>query len=393
MSKVMRRTAQTAILGLLVAGISGWSMLHKDITLEIDGEQTRIDTFASSVDHVLAGAGVEVSPEDLVAPALGSEIADGATIVVRSAAPLDVVIDGKTETILTSAETVDELLSSLGPRGENALVTSSRSARMDRADSAATPLHVSTEKTARVSVDGNVVEGRTAAMTVGEMLTEWGIFLSENDSSSVPLSSPTVDGMVVMVNRHTVEGGTETTTLPFETVEVENDELMKGTKRTVTKGKTGSRVVTYKSIMVDGEEVDREILTEAVVSDPVDEVVHIGTKPEPEIPEAEPAPEVKPGSNRELGREMAADRGWGDDQFRCLDNLWTRESNWRHTAANSSSGAYGIPQALPGSKMGSVGSDWRTNPATQIPWGLNYIKGRYGTPCGAWNFFQNRNWY
>jgi len=389
----MRRTAQTAILGLLVAGISGWSMLHKDITLEIDGEQTRIDTFASSVDHVLAGAGVEVSPEDLVAPALGSEIADGATIVVRSAAPLDVVIDGKTETILTSAETVDELLSSLGPRGENALVTSSRSARMDRADSAATPLHVSTEKTARVSVDGNVVEGRTAAMTVGEMLTEWGIFLSENDSSSVPLSSPTVDGMVVMVNRHTVEGGTETTTLPFETVEVENDELMKGTKRTVTKGKTGSRVVTYKSIMVDGEEVDREILTEAVVSDPVDEVVHIGTKPEPEIPEAEPAPEVKPGSNRELGREMAADRGWGDDQFRCLDNLWTRESNWRHTAANSSSGAYGIPQALPGSKMGSVGSDWRTNPATQITWGLNYIKGRYGTPCGAWNFFQNRNWY
>ncbi len=389
----MRRTAQTAILGLLVAGISGWSMLHKDITLEIDGEQTRIDTFASSVDHVLAGAGIEVGPEDLVAPALGSEIADGATIVVRSAAPLDVVIDGKTETILTSAETVDELLSSLGPRGENALVTSSRAARMDRAETAAAPLHVSTEKTARVSVDGNVVEGRTAAMTVGEMLTEWGIFLSENDSSSVPLSSPTVDGMVVMVNRHTVESGTETTTLPFETVEVENDELTKGTKRTVTKGKTGSRVVTYKSIMVDGEEVDREILTEAVVSDPVDEVVHIGTKPEPEIPEVEPVTEVKPGSNRALGREMAADRGWGDDQFQCLDNLWTRESNWRHTAANSSSGAYGIPQALPGSKMGSVGSDWRTNPATQITWGLNYIKGRYGTPCGAWNFFQNRNWY
>src|SRR5690625_7929294 len=106
----MRRTAQAAILGMVVAGVGGWSMLHKDITLEVDGNQTRIDTFASNVDGVLSGAGIEVGPEDLVAPALGSQIADGATIVVRSAAPLDVVIDGKTESILTSAQTVDELL-------------------------------------------------------------------------------------------------------------------------------------------------------------------------------------------------------------------------------------------------------------------------------------------
>src|SRR5690625_4787663 len=197
-------------------------------------------------------------------------------------------------------------------------------------DFASEPLHVSTEKTARVSVDGNVIEGRTAAMTVGEMLTEWGIFLHENDTSSVPLSSPTVDGMVVMVGRHSTTGGTETKTLPFKTVEVENDEMLKGTKRTVTTGKTGSRVVTYQSIMVDGEEVDREILTEVLVSEPVDEVIHIGTKPVPDIPT------VAPGSNRALGREMAAARDWGDDQFKCLDNLWTRESNWRHMAENRS---------------------------------------------------------
>ncbi|HLS03228.1 MAG TPA: ubiquitin-like domain-containing protein [Actinomycetales bacterium] len=384
MSKVMRRAAQAAILGLVVAGTSGWSLLHKDITLEINGAQSHIDTFASNVDQVLAGAGIEVAPEDLVAPALGSQITDGATIVVRSAAPFEVVIDGQVETVFTSAQTVDELLASLGPRGENALVSSSRSARVD---SAAEPLHVSTEKTARVAVDGNVIEGHTSAMTVGEMLTAWDVFLDENDTSSIPLSSPTIDGMVVMIARHTTSSGTETTTLPFKTVEVENDSLYKGTKRTVTHGKAGSRVVTYQSIMVDGKEVDREVLTEVVVSEPVDEVIHIGTKPVPK------APEVKPGSNRALGKEMAAARGWGDDQFQCLNNLWTRESNWNHTAANSSSGAYGIPQALPGSKMGSVASDWRTNPATQITWGLNYIKGRYSTPCGAWNFFQNRGWY
>lgn len=381
---MIRRTAQAAILGLVVAGVGGWSMLHKDVTLEVDGNRIQVDTFASSVSRVLEGAGVEVGPQDLVAPDLDSVITDGATIVVRSASPFDVVIDGKVETILTSAQTVDELLTSLGPRGENALVTSSRSARVE---SASAPLHVSTEKTARVSVDGNVVEGRTSAMTVGEMLTEWGVFLHDADTSSVPLSSPTVDGMVVMIGRHSTSGGTETTTLPFKTVEVENDSMFKGSKRTVTHGKAGSRVITYQSILVDGEEVDREILTEVVVAEPVDEVIHVGTKEVPDLPA------VKPGSNRALGRELAAARGWGDDQFKCLDNLWTRESGWRHTAANRSSGAYGIPQALPGSKMASVGSDWQTNPETQIKWGLNYVKGRYSTPCGAWAHFQNRGWY
>ncbi len=85
--------------------------------------------------------------------------------------------------------------------------------------------------------------------------------------------------------------------------------------------------------------------------------------------------------------------GWGADQFSALEQLWQRESGWSQNAHNSSSGAHGIPQALPGSKMGSFGSDWATNPETQIKWGLSYIKGRYGTPNGAWNAFQNKGWY
>ncbi|WP_406362544.1 transglycosylase SLT domain-containing protein [Streptomyces sp. NBC_01579] len=80
-------------------------------------------------------------------------------------------------------------------------------------------------------------------------------------------------------------------------------------------------------------------------------------------------------------------------QYQCLDNLIRRESGWNHRAANPSSGAYGLVQALPGPKMASAGSDWRTNPVTQIKWGLKYIKQRYGTPCGAWNFWQKNKWY
>ena len=90
---------------------------------------------------------------------------------------------------------------------------------------------------------------------------------------------------------------------------------------------------------------------------------------------------------------MAAQYGWGDDQFGCLVALWAKESGWNANAYNASSGAAGIPQALPGSKMASAGADWATNPATQITWGLGYISGRYGTPCGAWDTSQSQGWY
>jgi len=97
--------------------------------------------------------------------------------------------------------------------------------------------------------------------------------------------------------------------------------------------------------------------------------------------------------NRKTGCALMISAGFKIDQFPCLDKLWTKESGWNHKAENPSSGAYGIAQALPGSKMASVADDWRTNPATQIKWGLGYIKGRYGDPCGAWAHSQDVGWY
>ncbi|KUM74595.1 hypothetical protein AQI70_17260 [Streptomyces curacoi] len=81
------------------------------------------------------------------------------------------------------------------------------------------------------------------------------------------------------------------------------------------------------------------------------------------------------------------------DQFQCFSNIVDHESDWNYRAVNPSSGAYGLFQALPGSKMSSVGSDWQTNPATQIKWGLNYMNERYDSPCGAWSFWQANHWY
>lgn len=98
------------------------------------------------------------------------------------------------------------------------------------------------------------------------------------------------------------------------------------------------------------------------------------------------------GAAQAIAYEMVKARGWGDEQFACLVDLFNRESHWNVYAANPS-GAYGIPQALPGSKMASAGADWQTNPATQITWGLGYIAGRYGTPCGAWQASETKGWY
>ena len=107
--------------------------------------------------------------------------------------------------------------------------------------------------------------------------------------------------------------------------------------------------------------------------------------------EAAGAPD--PGTAKAYALGLLTAMNYGDDQYSCLVKLWERESNWRHTARNKSSGAYGIPQALPGTKMATEGPDYLTNPETQIRWGVKYIKGRYGSPCGALAHSDKLGWY
>jgi len=107
--------------------------------------------------------------------------------------------------------------------------------------------------------------------------------------------------------------------------------------------------------------------------------------------EAAGAPD--PGTAKAYALDLLVSMNYGDDQYSCLVKLWERESNWRHTAKNRSSGAYGIPQSLPATKMATEGPDYLTNPETQIRWGVKYIKGRYGSPCGALAHSDKLGWY
>jgi len=115
------------------------------------------------------------------------------------------------------------------------------------------------------------------------------------------------------------------------------------------------------------------------------QVVTSGTAPATGTPD--------PGTAMAIALTMMTKRGWDTAEYDCLVALWNKESRWNVYAHNASSGAYGIPQALPGSKMATAGSDWATNPATQIAWGLGYIDARYATPCGAWAHSQRVGWY
>jgi hypothetical protein len=99
------------------------------------------------------------------------------------------------------------------------------------------------------------------------------------------------------------------------------------------------------------------------------------------------------GSPQQVAEAMLASFGWSSSQFSCLDPLWAHESGWSVTADNGGTGAYGIPQALPGARMASAGPDWQTDAATQIRWGLQYIRATYGSPCAAWDHEQATGWY
>ena len=370
----------TVVLAL-VGGTAAVTQVHKTVTIDYDGHVATVGSYGASVSDVLRYHHIPLGPDDLVQPAASSAAADGGQVVVRSSREVTVEIDGEVTTFPTTAHTVGELLAALGPRGADAVTSASRTAALDR-----TPVRVSTTKTVQVAVDGLVLPIRTAQSTVRDVLATAGITLGEHDRTSVPLGGAAVDGMLVMVSRGDTDADRKTEVIPFETEKVESDELPKGYEVVRTAGVPGERVTTYEVRTLDGAEVQRTVVDREVTREPVDEVVVVGTL---EVSTANP----DPGSAKAIGKAMAAERGWGDDQYACLEKLWDKESGWRWNAENPSSGAYGIPQALPGTKMATAGSDWRTNPSTQIEWGLGYISGRYGTPCGAWSHSMSVGWY
>ncbi|MDA1362110.1 hypothetical protein O1R50_20960 [Glycomyces luteolus] len=139
------------------------------------------------------------------------------------------------------------------------------------------------------------------------------------------------------------------------------------------------------------EKTEPAEVPEPVVEEPAEEESTESSDSGPSVDIAADCSEYS--GNKAIGCTMTLEAGWDMDEVGCLISLWDRESGWNESAYNEGSGAYGIPQSLPGDKMASHGDDWETNPATQIAWGLDYIDGRYGSPCGAWSHSESNGWY
>lgn len=188
----------------------------------------------------------------------------------------------------------------------------------------------------------------------------------------------------------------EQVAIPFETITKEATGTGDETRnKVIQNGQEGLKEITYKIKYQKDVEIEKTVLSEVVVKEPVNKIVQVQKITSRAAVERDIPTSVSGtvADYQAYAKQRCYDYGWSDYDFNCLVKLWNRESGWKVTACNRSSGAYGIPQALPASKMASAGPEYRTNYMTQINWGLSYISGRYGSPSSAWNHSQSKGWY
>ncbi|HEV7193392.1 MAG TPA: ubiquitin-like domain-containing protein [Jatrophihabitantaceae bacterium] len=376
-----------AVLAGVIGGTVAWHRVDKTVDLRVDGQATHVHTTAARVGDVLAGAGYRVGAHDIVAPSLDAAVHDGSSIVLERGRLLHLDVNGVHRDIWTTAPTVAQALTDLGYSTAD-FTTVSRSQRLPLG---ATDLSLRTPRFVTVVHDGITVQVTTTDGTVAQLLADLNIAVNSSDTVSVPVGSTLAAGQRIVVGRVAHTTITASKVLPFATKKTVESSISSGQTKVVTPGKDGLAQVTYAVVTVDGKVVGKTPIKTVVVRAPTPQVLGVGSA---NTPTASPAAiSVTPGSAQAIARDLAAQRGWGDSEFSCLVTLWDHESGWRVNAANPS-GAYGIPQALPGSKMASAGPDWQTNATTQITWGLDYIQSRYSTPCSAWSSWQaNGGWY
>jgi hypothetical protein len=255
-----------------------------------------------------------------------------------------------------------------------------------------TDIAVRTPKFVTVVYDGKTQHVTTTDATVSELLDDLQVAVGPHDSLSMAEGAPLRQDARIVLKRVKHANVTVAKSIPFTTRSTHDSQLFTGQTQVVRPGRDGLARITYAVVYIDGREVGRTKIRTVVVRVPKPRVVKVGTKQRAAVATRAGTLASSDGSPKDIARQLVAARGWSSQQYGCLVTLWDRESGWNVHAANAS-GAYGIPQAVPGDKMASAGPDWQDSALTQIKWGLGYIADRYDTPCGAWSFWQNNGWY
>lgn len=356
------------------------------LTVHDGGVDRVILTRATNLSDAFKEADITLDPQDLVEPGLDHElVASNYDINVYRARPVTIVDGSVRQKVLSPYQTAPQIAQQAGitlyPEDQADVDVSTVNAGYQDVG-----LQMTVDRAMPFTfvLYGKTMTARTQATTVEAMLKEKDITLGANDRVSVDGSTAISPDLTVRVWREGKQTVTVDEEVNFETETIKDADRPTSYKEVKTPGTKGSRSVTYEVTVQDGQEVARTEIASLVTKEPVKQVEVVGSKL--------PTP-TNPTEAQALGHQMMLDFGYGEDQWPCLYNLWMRESGWRTTAGNVSSGAYGIPQALPASKMAVYGADYLTNASVQITWGLNYIKGRYSTPCGAWDSFQAKGWY
>ena len=285
--KILTRAVQALLLVAIVAGTIGFVALGKTVTLSIDGATRTVHTFAGDVEGVLDRQEVEVSARDLVSPALGSAIADGATVTVRYARLLKLDIDGVDREVWTTARSVDEALAQLGMRTEGAALSTSRSSAIGRDG---LELSMRLAKTITIAADGAAEERTTTVVTVEDALDQAGLTLDANDLVRPARATLVRAGLSIAVTRVTSEDISETTELPYATEVRQDADEYEDYEEVAQEGSPGARVRDLRVFKHDGVEAYRVLTADRITVAPVARIVVVGTKERPAAPPPPPPP-------------------------------------------------------------------------------------------------------
>ncbi|NGO68301.1 DUF348 domain-containing protein [Streptomyces sp. SB3404] len=269
---------QALVVAFLAGGTSAFVAYDKSVTLDVDGNERTLRTFAGDVEELLDDEGVELGRHDAVTPAPGERLADGDEVDIRYGRPLRLTLDGEQRRAWTTARTVGSALRDLGVRAEGARISAPRSAPIGRQGRA---LEVWTERSVTFLADRREHTVRTNASTVGEALREAGLTLRGSDTASVPLGSVPRDGQTVSVLRIDHGKKVREQRIPYETVRREDPELLKGTEVVAQQGRPGLRRITYRVRVVNGVKQKPKRTGDEVVREPRTEVIKVGTKERP----------------------------------------------------------------------------------------------------------------
>ncbi len=349
----------------------------KLVSITADGHNQIVTTDADTVGDVLKRADVSLEKGDLVEPDVATQLPHGFFNINVYRGQTYRIVDGVTSTLVRSAQQAPALIAA----DAGIKIYPEDKTNVDQVNDfvgdgvIGQNIIITRAKVFNVVADGKTLTLRSQALTIGEALKDKKVPLGAEDKVSPAPTEDLTNGADVRITRVSEAVVTQNEVLAHQTQIVADATLLKGVHQVKTAGVDGKRTVTYRVHYHDGTEVGRETLKIEGEVDPVTEVDVVGTKV------------IYANDTIALAAQMAGDRGWVDGQWDALYQLWMRESGFNPNSVNSYSGACGIPQANPCSKMADK------SVSGQISWGLDYIASRYGTPAAAWAYWQSHHSY